>query len=130
MIIAGSLVRGSGAVIHGFDPSTGEKLEPAYQYGDESHAAAACQAAAAAFATYRSTLAEQRAKFLEGIAHNIQTISDEIIARAVAETGLPTGRITGEVGRHRAAADVRRCTARGQLERRTHRPRPARPNSV
>jgi LysR substrate binding domain len=63
MIIAGSLVRGSGAVIHGFDPSTGEKLEPAYQYGDESHAAAACEAAA--FATYRSTLAEQRAKFLK-----------------------------------------------------------------
>ena len=53
----------------------------------------------AAFAAYRSTTSEQRARFLETIAANIEAISDDIIARAVAESGLPEARITGEVGR-------------------------------
>ena len=99
MLIAGSPVRGSGTPIHAFNPSTGQELEPAYPYGDESHVDAACSAAAAAFAVYRSTTSEQRAQFLETIAANIEAISDDIIARAVAESGLPEARITGEVGR-------------------------------
>ena len=36
MLIAGSPVRGSGTEIRGFNPSTGQHLEPAYPYGDES----------------------------------------------------------------------------------------------
>ena len=99
MIIAGSLVKGSGAELHGFNANTGEDLEPTYRYGDESHVAAACDAAATAFATYRTTSAEQRAQFLESIARNIETISDDLIARAVAEAGLPAGRISGELAR-------------------------------
>jgi 2,5-dioxopentanoate dehydrogenase len=99
MLIAGSPVRGSGTPIHGFNPSTGQELEPAYPYGDQSHVDAACSAAAEAFAVYRSTTSEQRARFLEAIAANIDAISDEVIARAVAESGLPQARITGEVGR-------------------------------
>ena len=99
MLIAGSPVRGSGAPIHAFNPSTGQELEPAYPYGDESHVDAACSAAGAAFAAYRSTTSEQRARFLETIAANIEAISDDVIARAVAESGLPEARITGEVGR-------------------------------
>ena len=58
-----------------------------------------CAAAAEAFAGYRATTSEQRAQFLEAIADNIEAIGDALIARAVAETGLPAGRITGEVGR-------------------------------
>jgi 2,5-dioxopentanoate dehydrogenase len=99
MLIAGSPVRGSGTPIHAFNASTGRELEPTYPYGDESHVDAACSAAAAAFAVYRSTTSEQRAQFLETIATNIEAISDDVIARAVAESGLPEARITGEVGR-------------------------------
>ncbi len=99
MLIAGSPVRGSGTPIHAFNPTTGQELEPAYPYGDESHVDAACSAAAAAFAVYRSTTSQQRAEFLETIAANIEAISDDVIARAVAESGLPEARITGEVGR-------------------------------
>lgn len=99
MLIAGSPVRGSGTPIRGFNPSTGQELEPAYHYGDQSHVEAACAAAAAAFAAYRSTTSEQRAEFLEAIAANIEAIRDDIIVRAVAESGLPNARITGEVGR-------------------------------
>jgi alpha-ketoglutaric semialdehyde dehydrogenase len=99
MIIAGSPVRGSGAEIRGFDPTAGSELEPAYRYGDASHVEAACRAAAAAFAEYRTTSREQRASFLEAIADNIDSIRDELVARAAAETGLPEARLTGEVGR-------------------------------
>ena len=60
---------------------------------------AACAAAAAAFADYRSTTAEQRAQFIEAIATNIEAVKDAIVERAVAESGLPQARLTGEVGR-------------------------------
>jgi NADP-dependent aldehyde dehydrogenase len=99
MLIAGESVRGSGTPIKAFDPAVGETLEPAYHYGDSSNVDAACSAADAAFPAYRGTTAEQRAQFLETIAANIEAIKDAIIARATAETGLPTARLTGEVGR-------------------------------
>ena len=99
MIIAGSAVRGSGAEIRGFDPNNGTELDPVYRYGDASHVEAACEAASAAFADYRGTSGEQRASFLETIADNIESIRDEVVARAVAESGLPQARLTGEVGR-------------------------------
>ncbi|MFG1935289.1 aldehyde dehydrogenase (NADP(+)) [Mycobacterium sp. NPDC048908] len=99
MLIAGTSVRGSGTPVRGFNPSTGQSMEPAYLYGDRSHVEAACAAAAAAFAAYRSTPSEPRARFLEAIAANIEAIGGDVIARAVAESGLPEARITGEVGR-------------------------------
>ncbi len=99
MLIAGAPVRGSGTPIRAFNPSTGKELEPAYAHADRSHVDAACAAAAEAFAGYRATSSEQRARFLEAIAANIEAIRDEVIARAVAESGLPEARITGEVGR-------------------------------
>ncbi|MDZ4267621.1 MAG: aldehyde dehydrogenase (NADP(+)) [Mycobacterium sp.] len=99
MIIAGTPVRGTGEEIRGFDPAAGRSLEPAYRHGDPTHAEAACAAAAEAFAPYRATTSEQRAQFLEAIAANIEAVGEPLIARAVAETGLPQARITGEVGR-------------------------------
>ena len=99
MIIAGTPVRGSGKQIRGFDPAAGEPLEPVYQHGDAGNVEAACAAAAEAFGPYRATTSEQRAQFLEAIAANIEAISEPLIARTMAETGLPQARITGEVGR-------------------------------
>ena len=99
MLIAGEPVRGSGKPIRAFDPAAGHELDPAYSYGDASDVDAACAAAAAAFADYRSTTAEQRAQFIEAIATNIETVKDAIVERAVAESGLPKARLTGEVGR-------------------------------
>ncbi len=99
MIIAGTPVSGTGEQVRGFDPSAGKSLEPVYQHGDASHVETACAAAADAFAAYRATTSEQRATFLEAIATNIEAISEALIARAVAESGLPLPRITGEVGR-------------------------------
>jgi len=99
MLIAGSAVRGSGTEIRGFEPRSGTELEPAYRHGDASHVDAACAAAAAAFGDYRSAPAERRAQFLEAIADDIDAITDELVDRAGAETGLPEGRLAGEVAR-------------------------------
>ena len=93
MLIAGEPVRGSGKPIRAFDPTAGQELEPAYSYGDASDVDAACAAAAAAFADYRSTTAEQRAQFIEAIATNIEAVKDAIVERAVAESGLPQARL-------------------------------------
>lgn len=99
MIIAGSPVSGTGAEIRGFDPAAGQPLEPAYRHGDSADVEAAAAAAAAAFPVYRATTSEQRAQFLEAIAARIEAVKETLIARAVAESGLPQARITGEVGR-------------------------------
>jgi NADP-dependent aldehyde dehydrogenase len=99
MLIAGKPVRGSGKQIRAFDPTAGHELEPAYAYGDASHVDAACAAAASAFADYRATTSEQRARFLEAIAANIEAVKDALVDRAVAESGLPRARLMGEVGR-------------------------------
>ena len=42
---------------------------------------------------------KQRAQFLEAIADNVESIRDTLVARACAESGLPGGRIGGEVSR-------------------------------
>jgi 2,5-dioxopentanoate dehydrogenase len=99
MIIAGSPVSGTGAEVRGFDPAAGQPLEPAYRHGERAHVETAAAAAAAAFPVYRATTSEQRAQFLEAIATGIEAVKDTLIARAVAESGLPQARITGEVGR-------------------------------
>lgn len=99
MLIAGTPVRGTGKEVRAFDPTAGQTLEPAYRHGDSTHVETACAAAAEAFGAYRATTSEQRAQFLESIAANIEAIKDDLIARTVAESGLPQARITGEVGR-------------------------------
>jgi 2,5-dioxopentanoate dehydrogenase len=99
MIIAGALVAGTGQEIRGFNPAAGTAIEPSYCHGDATHVEAACQAATEAYPAYRSTTSEARALFLEAVAANIEAISAALVARAVTETGLPEGRIKGEVGR-------------------------------
>ena len=99
MIIAGALVTGTGTEVRGFDPAAGSPLEPVYRHGDAADVEAACAAADAAFGPYRATGSEQRAQFLESIATNIEAVADVLVPRAVAESGLPQGRIAGEVGR-------------------------------
>lgn len=99
MIIAGSPVSGTGAEVRGFDPAAGQPLEPVYRHGGPADVESAAAAAAAAFPAYRATTSEQRAQFLEAIATRMEAVSEPLIARAVAESGLPQARITGEVGR-------------------------------
>ncbi len=66
---------------------------------EQPDVAAATTAAAEAFAAYRATSPEERSAFLEAVAAEIEADKDTIIAEAVRESGLPEGRIAGEVGR-------------------------------
>lgn len=66
---------------------------------EQPDVAAATAAAAEAFGGYRATSPEERAAFLEAVAAEIEADKDAIIPEAVRESGLPEGRITGEVGR-------------------------------
>ncbi|MFW0793487.1 aldehyde dehydrogenase (NADP(+)) [Gordonia sp. CPCC 205515] len=100
MIIAGSYESGTGInAILAINPATGEQLEPAYRYATIVGVTDATTAAAEAFPTYRATTSEARAVFLDTIADNLDAAADPIIERAVAESGLPVARITGEVAR-------------------------------
>lgn len=99
MVIGFDRVAGTGRAITAVDPRTGENLDPGYRYGDQSDVERACALAEEAFDAYRATSAEQRAAFLESIAAKLDALSGVLVERAAAETGLPVGRLTGEVGR-------------------------------
>ncbi|WP_166969013.1 aldehyde dehydrogenase (NADP(+)) [Brevibacterium atlanticum] len=98
-LIAGNPVTGNGATTNAIDPSTGETLTPDYTFLDETQVEQAVDAAKRAFATYRATTPEERAAFLETIAANIEAVREPLVERAMAETGLPSARLNGEVGR-------------------------------
>jgi NADP-dependent aldehyde dehydrogenase len=99
MLIGQSELLGQHGEIFAINPTTGEQLAPAFGSGNEQQVEDACALADAAFDSFRSTSAAQRASFLEQIADNILDLGDTLVQRAMAETGLPQARIEGERGR-------------------------------
>lgn len=81
------------------NPATGEALPGAFNTATREEVDAACELAWSAARPYGQTSAEKRAEFLEQIAANIEALGDELIQRAMSETGLPPARLTGERGR-------------------------------
>ena len=81
------------------DAATGATLEPAFHAADAAAIDRAGEAAARAFDAFRGRSLEERAGLLESIADNIAAIGDELIVRAMAETGLPRPRLEGERAR-------------------------------
>ena len=78
---------------------TGAALEPPFQAATLADVDRACELASSAFEAFRRTDIQERARFLEGIADNIAGIGDELIVRAMKETGLPRPRLEGERAR-------------------------------
>ncbi|MGY0781137.1 aldehyde dehydrogenase (NADP(+)) [Azospirillum argentinense] len=99
MLIGAESHRGRNGEIHAIDPSTGAALEPAFGGGGAVEVDRACQLAWDAFDRFRETAPEDRAVFLEAVARNILDLGDELIVRAMAESGLPRARLEGERGR-------------------------------
>ncbi|MEG3176541.1 aldehyde dehydrogenase (NADP(+)) [Sphingomonas sp. RB3P16] len=103
-MINGSILIGRGEhagadTFNAIDPATGATIDPPFTAAGTDDVASACALADEAFASFSETDLETRAKFLETIADKIVAIGDELIDRAVQESGLPRGRIEGERGR-------------------------------
>jgi NADP-dependent aldehyde dehydrogenase len=98
-ILIGTADHSSSERFAAIDPSNGEAIGPEFNAAGAEHVEQACALADAAFASFSATDPETRAAFLEEIASAILAIGDELIVRAMAESGLPRPRLEGERGR-------------------------------
>jgi NADP-dependent aldehyde dehydrogenase len=98
-IIGGVHERGAAGSFKAWDPTARDYLEPSFHMVDAGQIDRACRLAGEAFDTFRATTDEQRARFLDSVAEQIMLLGDELIERAMAETGLPRARLEGERGR-------------------------------
>lgn len=98
-ILIGASEERSERTFQAIDPSSGQSLGPSFAEADASHVEKAAAVAEAAFPVFSELEPDARASFLEAVAEDILAIGDPLIERAMAETGLPRGRLEGERGR-------------------------------
>ncbi len=99
LLIGAARRRGTLGELHAVEAATGNALSPAFGGASATDLDEACALAEKAFDSYRALPLEERAAFLETIAQNILDIGDELIERAMQETGLPRPRLEGERAR-------------------------------
>ncbi len=80
-------------------PGTQERLDGQFAVATSEELDEAMNLATTAFETYKHSSGQQRADFLNAIADEILKLGNVLIQRAMKESGLPEGRITGERGR-------------------------------
>ena len=86
-------------IMEATNPGTSERLDGQFAVASREEVDQALTLATAAYKTYKHTSGQQRADFLNAIADEILKLGDFLIQRAMQESGLPEGRITGERGR-------------------------------
>lgn len=99
LLIGGAALRGGAASFSATNPANGSAMEPSFAGATKNQVEQATAIAWDAFPIYRETPLEKRALFLEAIAENILELGDDLILRAMDETGLPRGRLEGERAR-------------------------------
>jgi len=99
MLIGSHCAQGTGEKFYAVNPATDEIIQPAFSSSSSDDIEQACKLAEAAFDEYRSLSLERRCHFLESIADEILALGDDLVQRAIDETGLPQMRIEGERGR-------------------------------
>lgn len=95
-IIGGVQERGAAGSFQAWNPTTRALMEPSFHMVTPQQIDRACSLAGEAFDTFRATSDEQRANFLDAVAEQILAIGDELIERAMLESGLPRVRLEGE----------------------------------
>ena len=98
-LIGGVAVKGNGGSFEAWDPAARAHIAPAFHMVDAAQIDEACRLAQAAFDPFRATSDAQRADFLDTIAAQIGELGDDLIVRAMTESGLPRARLEGERGR-------------------------------
>jgi alpha-ketoglutaric semialdehyde dehydrogenase len=88
-----------GASFKAFDPAKNTPLEPSFISATTDDVDRAVELAAAAAPVLALLSGAARGKFLRAIAANLETKADDLVARAMLETGLPEARLKGEVAR-------------------------------
>ncbi len=97
--IGNEAVSGEGDLFRAFIPARHDFHTDEFSNVSVDQANQAVEKAAAAFPLYSKLSPAQRADFLDAIATELEALGDELIERAVLESGLPTARLTGERGR-------------------------------
>lgn len=97
--IGNEATTGEGDFFRAFAPARHEQLIDEFANVSSEQASLAVEKAATAFAAYTRLHPNQRADFLDAIATEIEALGNLLIERAVLESGLPEGRLTGERGR-------------------------------
>lgn len=96
LLINGSSRLGKEGEFQAVEAATGNYLPVKFGGATVADLHDATEAAWKAFPIYRETDLEKRASFLEKIAELIAATGDDLIARTMAETGLPKARLEGE----------------------------------
>lgn len=81
------------------NPATGNLLDTTFAEATSDEIDQAVQLAETAFEAYRDKTGKEKAAFLETIAEELGKIEENLAQIATQETGLPEGRIKGELGR-------------------------------
>ena len=99
MLIGSEEVRGTQGESTATNPATGAVLDPRFGGGTVADVDRACMLAERDSNSFREASLETRAQMLEAIAQGLMDLGDDLVDRAVAESGLPRPRIEGERGR-------------------------------
>jgi alpha-ketoglutaric semialdehyde dehydrogenase len=81
------------------NPTTGQRLQPAFISATPEEVDLSARLAAEAFGIYRRVSGRDRGAFLRTIAAKIESIAEDVIERAGQETALPRARLQGETAR-------------------------------
>ena len=85
--------------IQSVNPITQQALPESFVVATHAEVNQACQQAQEAYKLYKNKSGKKKAAFLRTIAEEIENLGETLVERAMAETGLPQGRIIGERGR-------------------------------
>lgn len=98
-IIGATYAASEGKSFSATNPATGLALEGNFTAANTAQVNEALSLAEAAFVDYKNIDKATKAKFLRTIAEEISALGETLVNRAVSESGLPVGRLQGEVGR-------------------------------
>ena len=95
-ILIGGDARHNAQTFRATNPATGEVIGPDFCEASAHDVANACALEAQAAPAFAALSPDARAAFLEACADGILAIGDTLIETAMAESGLPLARLTGE----------------------------------
>ncbi len=98
-IVGNDLSANGNSSFQAANPASSSLLPEMFYNATSEEITAAAQKAAVAFTAYNNKSPIEKAAFLDAIADEIMTLGDDLLNRAMAESGLPSARLTGERGR-------------------------------